>query len=229
MVEQLPVATVVNHAAPGLPEELLVLAAEWVQDASQVIIDAVWAGYDRLIHDPVERCFFQNMTGELERRITSRLEVAIGRSLTGYEPFDVQHGTPEWQTRKKGRGRPKEPDIAFVHRGDPRVVWPIEAKVMPPDRPISKYVESVDERYLSCDYAPFCGEGGMVGYALRKDASELLDDVAKSLKCELDVPEQWRERHHRTSTHSRSVPEGKLFTGTVKLHHLMMDFRSFVD
>src|SRR6185437_8212522 len=116
---------------------------------------AVWKGYDRLVHDPAKLKAVQDATDDLERGITQLLELEIHEVLSGEEPFDVQHGVPEGESRQPPPARPPEYDIAFIMNGNIRIMWPIEAKIMPPDRPLSGYINTVNDRYLTCEYAPF--------------------------------------------------------------------------
>lgn len=212
------------HQEP--PEELVALAEAWLPDASRIIINAVWAGYDRLAADPRLISALREATEDLERGVTQRLELAIRESLTGDEPFDVQHEVPEGESRQPPPARPPAYDIAFIHFGNVRVMWPLEAKVMPPDRPLREYVDAVNDRYLTCQYAPFCGEGAMVGLALKATADELFTSIEDALGTPLLPVTLPTPRSHRTSRHRRTVPAGKPYPGTFILHHMLMGFAS---
>jgi hypothetical protein len=212
------------HQQP--PEELVALAEAWLPDASRIIVDAIWSGYVKLTQDARLVSSVQMATDDLERGITQRLEIAIRDGLTGDEPFDVQHGVPEGESRRPAPARPPEYDIAFIHFGNWRVMWPLEAKVMPPDRPLSEYVAAVNERYLTCQYAPFCGEGGMVGYALKDAADELFTSIEEALGTALATANPATARSHRMSRHIRDVPIGKPYPRNFLLHHMIMQFRS---
>lgn len=209
---------------PDPPEELVALAEAWAPDATDVILEAVWSGFDRLAGNADVRRALVLATDDLERGVTQLLELAIREGLSGDEPFDVQHGVPEGESRKPPPARPPEYDIAFIHFGNVRVMWPLEAKVMPPDRPLREYTDAVNDRFLTCEYAPFCGAGGMVGYVLRNSAQKLFGDIQSSLGEKLETPLRWGTRQHRTSAHRRSVPTEKPYPVLFKLHHLMMEF-----
>lgn len=226
MGKRLRGTTVAEVLYPSPPEELVALAEAWLPDASQIILDAIWAGYDRLVANDGIGHALSLATDDLERGITQLLELAIRAGLNGDEPFDIQHGVPEGESRKPPPARPPEYDIAFIHFGNVRLIWPLEAKVMTPDRPLRQYTDAVTDRYLTCEYAPFCGEGGMVGYALSNCVDQLFRDLAEALGIEFEIPERWHLRHHRTSMHVRAVPAGKPYPASFRLHHLMMEFGS---
>jgi hypothetical protein len=216
--------TVLEALNPETLEQLVQFAEGWCEDASNVILDSIWTGYDRMVGDSKLVAKLHDATDDLERGITSLLELAIHESLSGDEPFDVQHGVPEGESRKPPPARPREYDIAFVMNGNGRIMWPLEAKVMPPDRPLKEYVDTVEHRYLTCEYAPFVNAGAMGGYVLRAEGGDTLAAIEASLKCSFHVPPRWASRHHRISEHTRDVPPGKPYPKTFHCHHLMMVF-----
>jgi hypothetical protein len=203
------------------PDELVALAKAWSVDAATLILDVVWRAYDTMAADPRLRDAILAATDNLERNITEQLEAAIQELLTGNEPFSVQHEATEGESRPP-RGRPPQYDIAFKMKGNVRVMWPLEAKVMPPDQPMSGYIETVKDRFLTCVYAPFTGEGAMVGYVLRADIEDLFRQISETLGSKFEVFASIRA--HRISAHERNVPEGRAYPKAFRCHHLLMDF-----
>ena len=210
------------HSEP--PLELVALAEAWLPDASRIILDAIWNGYDRLAGDAKVQRALGEATDDLERGITQLLELAIREGLGGDEPFDVQHEVPEGESRKNPPARPRAYDIAFIHFGNVRIIWPLETKVMPPDRPLKEYVNTLNERYLTCEYAPFVSEAAMAGYVLGGTADHAFTEVAGALGITLGPTPGLTSRPHRVSVHERKVPEGKPYPISFRFHHLMMEF-----
>jgi hypothetical protein len=214
--------TVPESLYPQPPEELVRLADLWTADASDLILRAIWSGYERLRNDHRLLHALNDATDDLERGITQLLELAIREELTGLEPFDVQHGVPEGESRKDPPARPREYDIAFIHYGNIRIMWPLEAKVMPPERKLTEYTDTLAERYLTCEYAPFVASGCMAGYVLSGDAAQLFADIADVLGVPLLSLPKSSWKNHRISDHVRQVPAGRQYPARFRCHHLMM-------
>src|ERR1051326_2113702 len=96
------------------------LAAMWCADQSTILLSYVWSAYDSIIRDnPL-------IDGaDLERSITQLLEPRIRRVMSGYEPFYIQHGPFERERMKKPPAQPPQYDLAFIHTGDERIMWPL--------------------------------------------------------------------------------------------------------
>ena len=84
------------------PREFVALAGEWCANQSAVLLDYVWQGYDALMADMP----LAINPDDLERSISQLLEPRISRVMSGYEPFYVQHGPYERESKKSGRGQP---------------------------------------------------------------------------------------------------------------------------
>jgi hypothetical protein len=148
---------------------------------------------------------------DLERNITELLEPRIRVGMSGNEPFYVQHGPHERETRKGGKAQPPQYDIAFVLHENPRFMWPLEAKVLKSDSEgsVTQYALDVNEEFLTCRYAPFSKEGAMLGYLFSGDPDEAFRSIEKKVPCTLTHHPDFPKRYHKTSDHLRTVPAGK--------------------
>lgn len=215
--------TVAEALYPQAPEELVRLAKVWCAGSSALILESIWRGYDALRGDAAVTSYLANATDDMERGLTRFLEPRIRAQLTGFEPFYVQHGVPEDESRKP-RGRPREYDIAFIFRDNPRVMWSVEAKLLPTSTVPPDYVRTLNERYLACEYAPFVAESAMAAYLLSGTANLALASLATALGTKLVRPKRWANRSHRVSAHRRTVPPGKCYPVRFRCHHLLMPF-----
>ena len=77
---------------------------------------------------------------DLERSITQLLEPEMRKAMSGDEPFSVQHGRYEQESRMPAPAQPPAYDIAFILIQNPRIMWPIEAKVLRSDGSVAEYV-----------------------------------------------------------------------------------------
>ncbi len=222
---QLRGKTVLEAMYPAAPEELVALAEAWVNDASTVIMNAIWGGFDALAANPAFRTALADATDDLERGITRLLYLGIDDLLSGDEPFRAIHGNQEDESRKAAPARPREYDIGFAMRSNPRVVWPLEAKVLGTPMALADYVRTVRERFLTCDYAPFVSEGAMAGYLLSGTQLEAFGAIAKALKAQLMADPRWPNRDHRVSRHRRTVPKATPYPRVFRCHHLMLRVR----
>ncbi len=142
--------------------------------------------------------------------------------MTGYEPFSVEHGFYEHESRKAAPAQPPEYDVAFVLRANPRTMWPLEAKVLKTDGSVGEYVKEIKSNLLTCRYAPFSSEGGMLGYLLSGEPSIVFNNISKKGGWELTCHSRFSGRDHKTSEHESEVPEGKPYQIYFRCHHLIL-------
>ena len=195
------------------------LAASWISDPERQFIRFIWEGFDRFKAKPPvvnER--------DLERSVTQLLEPRIRESMTGYEPYYVQHGPFERETMKAAPAQPPEYDLAFVLRSNEKIMWPVEAKVLETPSQVSKYANDVENAFLTCRYAPFTSSGAMVGYLLSGNSSDAFDNIAKKLGCSLETLSGYPERENRRSEHTRTAPAGKPYPTTFVCYHIVFEF-----
>lgn len=161
---------------------------------------------------------------DLERSITQLLAPRIDRAMSGDEPFYVQHGPFERETMQPPPAQPPEYDIAFVLRKEERIMWPMEAKVLETSGTVSEYIKAIREQFLTCRYAPFTGEGSMLGYLLSGTTDETFENIAKKTPCEMKDHPAFSSFPQKLSQHNRNVPMGKTYPSTFCCHHLILKF-----
>jgi hypothetical protein len=216
--------TVLEAMYPAAPEELVRVAKSWVANSSVVMLGAVWSAYDQMRANSALKNSLTLATDDIERGITRLLFFALDDILSGNEPFRLLPEAPEDESRKRPPARPRAYDIGFSMRENPRIIWSLEAKVMPTPATLADYLKTLKQRYLSGDYAPFVGEGAMVAFLLSGTAAEAFKALAEQLGSPLHKSPTWNARDHRFSTHRRQVPRGKPYPVRFRCHHLMMVF-----
>jgi len=185
----------------------------------------VWKGYDAFRGEVLSGVGSSQADEDLERNITQLLEPKIHEQMSGYEPFYVQHEPYERETRVAPPAQPPKYDIAFVLRCNPRVMWPLEAKVLKTDGSVGKYVNEVKKNFLTCRYSPFSSEAAMLGYLLSGYCETAFNNIAEKGAWELAAHAHFPDREHRTSDHKREVPEGKLYPVEFRCHHLLLQLQ----
>lgn len=213
--------TIAELRWPETPEFIFV-ASEIRKNVVTIIIDALWSGYDQLIERVLGQIDVNQADAEVERNVTQLLEPEIRENLDSYLPFYVQHAVRENESRLPPPAQAPEYDIAFVLRANPRICWPVEAKILRTDRTLAPYLADVREQYLTCRYAPFSSSGAMVGYLLHGDAHQALENIEGALGVQLVRGADDPPRAHRVSTHARIVPHGKSYPTPFECHHLIM-------
>lgn len=208
-------------------DDFVTLAKNWCTDAVEIILTSIWDGYDLFHKESLTRVKLSASDRDVERSITMLLEPMIRRSLKGggFEPFDIQHGTYEQETAMAPPAQPPEYDLAFVWVGNPRVTWPIEAKVLKSDGAVSEYIKEIKGNYLTCRYAPFSSEAGMLGYLLTGKPSKALENISKKGDWNLRFHAAFPKRDSRTSDHKRNVPTGKSYPAIFRCHHFILDMQ----
>lgn len=197
----------------------LALAATWAPEPAQQFLSLVWRAYDAM----QEAMPFID-GGDLERSITQVLEPRISAAMTGFEPFYVQHGPFERETKRPAPAQPPEYDLAFVLRADERIMWPLEAKVLETPGAVAAYAHDVENEFLKCRYAPFSSSGAMLAYLISGDAADALTSIATKLGCELHGVIEHSARPNRISKHTRTVPFGKLYPSAFTCYHLILEY-----
>jgi hypothetical protein len=206
---------------PSRPE-IEAIRREWTTDAVDRLLGYVWQGYDSLRKEVLDKVDLAKAEDDLERSLTQELEPRIRQSMTGAEPFFVQHGRYEHITRMPAPAQPPQYDLAFVPYGNENVCWPLEAKILKSDTDVGAYVREIRDQFLTCRYAPLSAEGAMLGYLIAGTTDSAFAAIASDVRCELAIHPRFAERPHRVSEHSRSIPIGESFSKSFKCHHLLM-------
>jgi hypothetical protein len=194
-------------------------ACNWMRRPAAVLLRMIWSAYDAMLFD---RPFIDGR--DLERSITQLLEPRIRNSMSGDEPFYIQHGPFERETMAKPPAQPPAYDLAFVLRADERVMWPLEAKVLETPNQLASYHRDIQQEFLTCRYAPFSMSGAMLGYLLSGTAEDALTAIEAKLGCVLETVAEFPTRPTRVSRHARSVPIGKAYPDTFDCFHLILDY-----
>ena len=207
---------------PSVPEFTGFLR-RWRDDGERVMLGLIWAGYDLLREEVLDEVDVGQVDEEVERNATQLLAPRMRRARTGFEPFEVEQGQYENETRKPPPAQPPEYDIAFVLNSNPRAMWPVEAKALRTDSSTAAYVKELRENYLTCRYAPFSAGGAMLGYLFSGKPSTVFERVAERVPCSLTHHPGFSGRPHKVSDHSRAVPDGKPYPRSFRCHHLILE------
>lgn len=204
---------------PPIDAAFVALACAWMTSPATRFLDFVWHAYDDTQVSP-----FDPDPADLERSITQLLEPRIRDAMTGDEPFYVQHGPYEHETMMAPPAQPPEYDLAIVFRADPRIMWPIEAKVLETPRRVANYVHDVTHEFLTCRYGPFSDSGAMLAYLLQGEPKDAFLAIEKSLATTLQAVPEHADRPTLRSRHKRSIPPGKPYPATFDCYHLILPF-----
>jgi len=204
-----------NFPVPG---DFVVLATRWRSDAIDILLDFIWKGLDRLRARGYTFALDQENP---EREISQFLAPEIRDGMSGEEPYYLEHGPFESETRKTAKAQPPQYDLGFVLWENRRAIWPIEAKVLKTENAISEYVKSIQTSFLTANYAPFSSEAAMLGYLLQGSPAVTLAQIAKALACSLESHPRFLERDHRLSRHKRTIPPGKPYQSEFTCHHII--------
>jgi hypothetical protein len=198
------------------------IANEWRKDASTILTSFIWDAYELLKKEVLDQIDSNQNKTELERCITQLLQPRIQQVMTGFEPFYVQHGVYENETRKAPPAQPPQYDIAFILNRNPRIMWPCEAKVLKTDGMIAEYIKNIQNKFLTCYYAPFSSEGAMLGYLFSGSPENVFDNLENKIPCQLLSPIPNPNRPQRYSDHLRQVKIGKSYPVHFRCQHLIL-------
>jgi hypothetical protein len=202
------------------------LALEWAEAVSQRILDWVWRGFDALLAGPMARVDLTQPLEQLERDLTNlhfiEIQLLWRTETDGFSSLTPGHEIPEFESRHSARAKPPAYDLGFVYSENPRVIWPIEAKIVQKPSALRDYLTEIRNKFIAGKAAPFVGQAGMIGYLLAGTAHEVFTALESKLSQTLKQPSAFASRDHRTSFHIRGrSPFGRDLPDLL-LHHLVM-------
>jgi hypothetical protein len=191
-------------------------------DGVKAMLGYVWAGFDGFKAEILENNPSPTRDNlDLERDLTEMLYPHIHRSIPATSPYYLQHERKEREQATPGR-QPPEPDLSFILFSNLRVTFPMDAKVLERDTiaAMSDYADTVQNRFVTCVYAPFSKEGAMIAFLLNGSVQTLFEHLAAAIGCTLSRSAYIPDRNHRTSSHDRSAAACKY--KKFRCHHLVM-------
>jgi hypothetical protein len=202
----------------------------WNSDLTNQLLDLMWKGYDRLYDNLLAHIPWGLNYRDLERSITeayvSAIETVLEEVKDGYFPCKVMHSPFERASQFSPKAQPPAYDLAFVWNSDPRIMWPIEAKVLKTDKDtednLGDYVKTLNERYLTCKYAPFSNGAAMISYLKSGDVQVLFTSITTLSGYSLQDYPEFPLRHHKYSDHVRIPPDNKDYPQNFRCHHLVL-------
>jgi len=213
--------TISERRWPDTPE-FVSEAEKLVANVPAVLMGYVWRGYDLLVSEVTSQVDLSGRPEDVERDLSERLEIRIRRSMDGYQPFEIRHGIAERESRRPAPAQPPEYDLAFALRANERILWPLEAKLLPSDGQVGEYTKAVRERFLTCYYAPFSREASMIGYLSSGEPQQACVRIGAGLGCTMTQSQDFPNRTHQLSQHHRVVPRGKPYPVQFRCHHMIM-------
>lgn len=204
--------------------DFISVVKKWNKNASEIMLRYVWEAYDVLKEETFTKIDWNQTYQHIEVNITQLFEPKIRACMSGFEPFFLQHGPFEFESRSGSKGQPPQYDIAFIWKANPRIMWPLEAKVLKSDGDLSEYIKEIHNNFLTCRYAPFSSEGAMLGYLLKGTPDNVFRNIERKLPCTLIDHIAFPERDHKISDHKRVVPASKNYSKLFRCNHLILLF-----
>lgn len=192
------------------------------QGAINMLTRAIWCGYDRFFAEVIAFIDPTRADAEVERSITQYMSPYINECIDEFSPFHLLHSVREFETRRAPPAQAPEYDTAFVLYANPRITWPLEAKVLRTDGAVAPYIADVRGEFLTCRYAPFSAGGAMIAYLFDGDPHVLFDNIERQLGTSLRQQEFTPSRQHRYSDHVRTPPPNKPYPAQFRCHHIVM-------
>jgi hypothetical protein len=202
-----------------MDNESLRQAEDWAAGVSIQVLDWTWRAFDVLCANVLSSVDMTQPLEQLERDLTSRHFIEIqrifGTETEGFSSIIPHHEYPENESRPGGRGKPPASDISFVWYENPRVSWPIEAKVVPTPGTLAEYLRDT-KKFADGIAAPLVGEGAQVAYLLTGETDDFFHNISPRLTFPLQPLPEFSDRAHRVSSHTRiRFPD-------LQLHHMAM-------
>lgn len=218
------ITTIFDHAFPNTPEWNAITEA-WSGSVVEEMLTLVWEGFDRMKRKILAKVDFNQPLHQLERTLTdahaTEITLLWKANQTGFESFLPKHEAWEPSSIASPSAMPPSYDIGFENVNDPRLRWPVEAKVLARPTDVQRYLGDLKQKYLSGIGAPFSTEAALLGYLITGKQRDTVRAIERSLG-ELTPFPLFASRLHATSEHQRAVPGIK--NGAIHLfvcHHLI--------
>lgn len=198
-------------------------AQEWANGIVFQVLDWTWRAFDIVragslgtvkLSQPVEQ-----LERDLARHHFREINILWAQETAGECAFTPHHEYPELETRSLAPAKPPAYDIAFVWNANPRITWPIEAKVVPTPGTLAEYIGDL-KKFTDGIAAPLSGIGAQIAYLLSGATEDFFNNLHTRLSLPLQTLEGFSARPHRVSFHTRKG------NPDLQLHHMAIGFRS---
>lgn len=194
----------------------------------KAMLGYVWIGFDTFKKEVLDTNPPPSRdNADLERNLTEMLYPHVHRAHPALLPYYLQHEKKEREQATPGR-QPPEPDLSFILYSNIRVSFPMDAKVLERDTvaAMADYADTVQNRFLTCVYAPFSKEGAMIAFLLAGSVTTVFQSLGAALGCTISRSAYIPSRNHRTSSHDRNAAPCKY--KKFRCHHLVMPMSGLV-
>jgi hypothetical protein len=194
-------------------------AQEWANGITSQVLDWTWRAFDMVrvgalasvdLTQPLEQ-----VERDLARHHFREINILWAQETSGECAFTPHHEYPEMETRSPAPAKPPAYDIAFVWNANPRIAWPIEAKVVPTPGTLADYLDDV-KKFTDGIAAPLSGIGAQIAYLLTGTTDDFFDSLGIRLSLPLQTLAEFSARAHRVSSHTRKS------SPNLELHHMAM-------
>lgn len=202
------IVTIYDHAFPNSPE-WNAIANAWSDDVVESMLSLVWEGYDRMKAKILSKVDFSQPLHQLERTLTDAHATEIillwKANRTGFESFLPKPEMWEPSSIASPSAMPPSYDIGFENVNDPRLRWPVEAKVLARPADVNRYLNDLRLKYLTGVGAPFSTQAALLGYLMEGEVIDVIAAIQSVLGANLKLFPPFAQRLHHTSEHQRSV------------------------
>ncbi len=203
------ITTIYDYAFPNVPEWNAIVDA-WPEAVVEEMLTLVWEGFDQMRSKILSKIDFTQPLHQLERTLTDAHATAITllwkANRTGFESFLPKHEAWEPSSIASPSAMPPSYDIGFENINDPRLRWPVEAKVLARPTDVLRYLSDLRQKYLGGTGAPFSTDAALLGYLVTGQVGDTLAALQSALGMKLKTFPLFVSRQQRASEHVRSVP-----------------------
>jgi len=203
------ITTIFDHAFPDTPEWNAITEA-WPADVVKEMLTLVWEGFDQMKSGLLSRVDFSQPLNQLERTLTDSHATAITllwkANSGGFGSFLPKHEAWEPTGIENPSAMPPSYDIGFENVNDPRLRWPVEAKVLGRPSDVQRYLGDLRVKYLKGVGAPFSTQAALVGYLREGEPVDVILTLQSQPDMDFKPLPLFRKRFHYITEHPRSVP-----------------------
>ncbi len=194
-------------------------AQEWANGIASQVLDWTWRAFDTIRGGILGSIDFTQSLEQLERDLARHhfreINILWAQETGGECAFTPHHEYPELETRSPAPAKPPAYDFAFVWNANPRIAWPIEAKVVPTAATLADYLGDL-KKFTDGIAAPLSSVGAQIAYLLTGTTDDFFNNLSTRLALPFQTVPEFSARAHRISSHSRNS------SPNLQLHHMAM-------
>lgn len=182
----------------------------WPEHFIDQCLERVWLAWENLYSASGSRLIKEewNDIVQKERGLAALHVNEILELQSSEDLFVCKPEVDEFESLHSPKAMPPRYDIAFtLRKGNPRILFPLEAKIIEKSTSITAICKDFTDKYLTGKGAPLSNVAVLIGYLLSGNSKEAFSNIEKEISTTLTPSSSFPNKSHRESTSDREPSE----------------------